>query len=476
MPSLSAARFTSLLGAWRGHGPAYRDLADAVRVLVVDARVPDGTTLPSERTLAEALDVSRTTTARAYEELRARGLLSSRRGSGSIVTVPLAESSTSALLDGPDSGTGISMTHAAAQAAPGLGAAFERALDRLPALLSTTGYLPDGYPPLRERIAARYAEAGLPTDPSQILVTSGAQGALAIVFATLVARGDNALVEACGFPHAFDGLVGEGGRLLPLPHAATPWSTPDVRSAAPSAQIAYFVPDFHNPTGALMPAEQREDLARALRGSGVVTVADETIRDVNLEQSHMPPHYAQFDPDAVTIGSLSKSAWGGLRIGWIRAPHHLVSALVQARMRLDLGTSAFEQVVAVEALGGAFHQPHLQNLRRQRDALVAELGEVLPEFRVPVPAGGLSLWVTLPRRASSRLVAAASDEGLRLLSGPRFFSSPGAAGEQFLRLPFAQPDSQLRDAVARLARAWSAVEHGVASAPRRFERDIDLIA
>lgn len=476
MPAMPAARLAALLGSWRGHGPGYRDLADAIRILVIDAQIPEGTRLPSERTLAETIDVSRTTTARAYEELRGRGLLASRRGSGSVVTLPLSESNTSALLEPPASRDDIALTHAAGQAVPGLGAAFERALDRLPGLLATTGYLPDGYEPLRDRIAARYAAAGLPTDPSQIIVTSGAQGALAIIAATLVSRGDRVLVEACGFPHASDAFAAGGGRLLPLPHASPPWNTADIREAAGAADLAYLNVDFHNPTGALMPEAQRADVARVLRRAGVPTVIDETMREMPLDDTPVPPHYAISDPDAITIGSFSKVIWGGLRLGWIRSPHHLVSGFVQTRVRLDLGSSAFEQVVALEALERGIAGTHLGTLRRQRDVLVDALHDAVPAFGASPPPGGLSLWVTLPGPVSSRLVAAAHHQRLRLLSGSRFFASRSAAGEGFLRLPFAAPEAVLLDAVDRLARAWHAVEHGAPPQAPVERRDVDLIA
>lgn len=477
MALMTGSRLASLLGDWRGNGPAYRDLADAIRVLVIDARIPEGTRLPSERNLADVLDVSRTTTTRAFDDLRERGLLSSVRGSGSTVTVPYAQSSHSALMGFDLGGDVISLAHAAGAAAPGMGGLFEAAVQRLPGLLATTGYLPDGYEPLRERIAAHYAEQGLPTDPAQIIVTNGAQGAIATISQTIVSRGDRVLVEACGYPHGFDALTAAGGRVLPLPHdRESPWRTEDIRQVAGAATVALFVPDFHNPTGALMPSAQREEIASLLRRSGTQTVIDETMRDVNLDDRVMPPPFAVFDPDVITIGSLSKSAWSGLRLGWIRAPHHLVSGLVQTRVNLDLGSSAFDQVVATGAFDDAIRRPHREQLRAQRETLIAELGAHLPEFKFQVPDGGLSLWAELPRRVSSRLVSAALDHGLRLLPGSRFFAAPGPAGEQFIRLPFTQDHDVLREAVQRLSRAWAEVDESL-PAPRRGDRaDAELIA
>src|SRR5690348_8033169 len=178
---LSAARLAALLGGSETTGPAYKDIAERIRLLVVDGRVPDGSRLPSERALADALGVSRTTTTRVYAELRDTGLLHSRQGSGSIVRLPLSPSHASSLIVAPDDAHTIAMTFSAPLAPPGIARAFEAAAAKLPGLLATSGYLPDGLPALREILAQRYTDRGLPTEPGQIVVTSGAQGAISLL-------------------------------------------------------------------------------------------------------------------------------------------------------------------------------------------------------------------------------------------------------------------------------------------------------
>ena len=155
--TISAARLAAALAP--AQGVAYRDLADQIRLLIVDGRINAGARLPSERELATATGLSRTTTARAYAELREAGLLLSRRGSGSVVRLPFAESSASSLIESSDDDSGIAMTYAAPVAPAGLGRAFEAATARLPGLLSTSGYLPDGLPALRERNAKQLGRA-----------------------------------------------------------------------------------------------------------------------------------------------------------------------------------------------------------------------------------------------------------------------------------------------------------------------------
>lgn len=459
--TLSAHRLATLLGDLDSSGPAYRVISERIRLLVVDGRVADGSRLPSERELATVLGISRTTTTRVYAELRETGILYSRQGSGSIVRVPLAASSASSLIITPDDADTIALTYSAPVGPPGLARAFESAAAKLPGLLSTTGYLPDGLPVLRELLAQRYSDGGLPTDPGQIIVTSGAMGAISLLARALIAPGQRVVVEGTSYPHAHDAFESVGGRLSSLPNHNSPWepeSLTAILSGGPHA-AAYFIPDFHNPTAAVMSDDERARWARELRRHDVIPIVDESLREINLDGVELPPVFATYDPRAVLMGSSSKSYWGGLRVGWIRAPHDLVMPLVQARMMDDLGTSAFDQLVVAELLaeGGQTAAAGRARLRSARDHLLAELARQLPEVDAPCPAGGLNLWVTLPERMSSRLTAAASRHGLLLTPGPRFFSRAGAAGERRLRIPYTQSHETLTEAVRRLTLAYDEV-------------------
>ncbi len=459
--TLSARRLAEILGPLDRVGPAYREIADRIRLLVVDGRVADGSRLPSERELAVALDVSRTTTTRVYAELRDSGLLESRQGSGSVVRLPRGVSSTSSLIVTPNDAGTIAMTYAAPAGPPGLARAFESAASKLPGLLATTGYLPDGLPVLREVLAQRYTETGLPTEPDQIVVTSGAMGAISLLARTLISPGQRVVVEGVSYPHAHDAFVAAGGRLSALPVGSSPWDTDALAAllAGSPHRAAYLIPDFHNPTASIMGDEQRADWARLLRRHGVVPVVDESLRELDLDGVELPPVFAHYDPRAILIGSSSKAYWGGFRVGWIRAPRDAVMPLVQARMMDDLGTSAFDQLVVAELLteGGQTAAAGRARLRAARDHLLAELARELPDVQAPCPPGGLSLWVTLPERMSSRLVSAAARHGLLLTPGPRFFSASGTAGERHLRLPYNQSHELLTQAVTRLRTAYDEV-------------------
>lgn len=459
--SISAARVAALLGDPAGPGPAYRELAERLRLLVIDGRIPDGARLPSERELATWLGVSRTTTTRVYAELRDSGLLHSRRGSGSVVQVPFAASSVSSLIVTPNDADTIALTYSAPVGPPGLARAFEAAMAKLPGLLATTGYLPDGLPALREILASQYTNRGLPTDPEQIVITSGAMGAVSLLARTLLSPGDRVLVEGTGYPHGHESFAAAGGRLSALPVGDTPWDVGALTAALRGSahRAAYLIPDFHNPTAAIMCDGERSRWAHQLRRHDVIPVIDESLREVNLDGVDLPPSYASYDSRALLVGSSSKAYWGGLRVGWIRAPRTMVLPLIQARMMVDLGSSAFDQLVLAELLtdGGPTAAAGLATLRAARDHLLGELAEALPEVEAPRPAGGLNLWLTLPHRISSRLTSAAARHRLLLTPGPRFFAGAGAAGERHLRLPYTHGHAPLSEAVRRLRLAYDEV-------------------
>ncbi|WP_206051544.1 aminotransferase class I/II-fold pyridoxal phosphate-dependent enzyme [Nocardioides ferulae] len=154
---------------------------------------------------------------------------------------------------------------------------------------------------------------------------------------------------------------------------------------------------------------------------------------------------------------MSKGFWGGLRVGWIRAPHHLVDRLTSARLGLDLGVPVLEQLVAARLLDdpGAVLEHHRSRLRGQRDRLVAALTEHLPDWRFRVPSGGLVLWCELPEAAASAVAAAAERGGVTVAPGPVF--APEGGFDRFLRLPWTRPGDELEEAVRRVATAWEEV-------------------
>lgn len=458
--SVSATRIATLAGHF-DRSPAYAGLADALTLLIGDGRVGLGIRLPSERELTDALRVSRTTVTRAYAVLRDSGYAESRRGAGTFTRVPggRVRAHDRALLPRPGDHQAIDLNCAAASAPPGLAAAYAEAAAELPAYLGGHGYFPAGLPQLQQAIAATYDERGLPTDPDQVMVTPGALSAASIVARAFSGPGDRVLVESPVYPNATEAIRHGGARLLASPVDPDGWDLETVgallRQARP--RLAYLIPDFQNPTGHVMSDAQREEYAGHLRRAGTVAVVDEAHQALSLEGQRMPLPFAAHASETVTIGSASKSFWGGLRLGWIRAPHGTMDRLTRARVAMDLGAPVMEQLVLTRLLadGSPVLVEHRLRLREQRDRLAAAFREQLPEWRFRLPTGGLALWCELPLPMGTAVADEAERLGVIVAPGPVFAAEGGL--DHFVRIPWTRPGDELEEAVRRLAAAWSVV-------------------
>ncbi|WP_203433646.1 PLP-dependent aminotransferase family protein [Jiangella asiatica] len=477
MRSLTGSQLARQLGDWSGAlpaGPAYARVAAGIRLLVLDGRVALDTRLPGERELAAALGVSRTTVTAAYDSLRAAGYAVSRQGSGTRAALPRSRSGDSASAGwtpfGPDGSDLLDLAHAAPEAPThALRRAYDVALEQLPRHLPTCGYNLFGLPDLRAAVAARYTARGLPTRADQVLVTAGAQHAFSLVLALATGPGDRVLVEQPTYPNALDAIRRHGASAVPVPLTPDGWDVDAVAAAVrqTAPRLAYVVPDFNNPTGLLASDTERRGLARSLGRSRTLTVVDETLVELALDGATPPPLATYLPADlSVTVGSASKTLWGGLRVGWLRAEESLVRRLAAVRASVDISSAVVEQLTVAELLGSldAVLPSRLAELRTRRDALAAALGRLLPTWRFRMPDGGLVLWCDLGRPASSRLVAAAEHHGIRLAAGPRF--GVDGAFERRLRLPYTYPVDVLERAAEQLAQAFAtATASSVATRP-----------
>jgi DNA-binding transcriptional MocR family regulator len=458
---ISPASLVRLLGAWRGEGagPAYGQLADGLRLLVLDGRLPLDVVLPGERELAQALEVSRTTVTAALGRLRDDGFLDRRQGAGARTRLPAGpgQRGQASLIAGTEAEGLIDMASAAPPASEAVHGAFAAALSALPAHLPQHGYAPLGLQSLREVIAERYTRRGLPTSPEQIMVTNGAQHALALMIRLTCGPGDRVVIDHPTYPHAIDAIQRASCRAAPVGLPGEGWDVEGVAAAMRQSgpRLAYFIADFHNPTGRWMTPQTRAAIAEAGLRSRTTVIFDETLIDLWLDGPIAPYAFDEPDEGLVRLGSTGKSFWGGLRLGWIRADVQTIQALAPRRASLDLGTPLLEQLAAAHLLAddAAALCARRALLRARRDHLLPLVRAQLPEWKVSAPPGGLSLWAELPAAVSTALAATSERFGVRLAAGPRF--GVDGAFERFIRLPYTQSPEVLGDVVERLARAYS---------------------
>lgn len=451
------------LGAANVAGMTAAQLSERIRALILDGRLTVGERLPSERALALELHRSRSTMTRAYDLLEDDGYVSRRHGGGTRVSLPHASPAPASSADDE----AIDLSIASMDSTPGLYDATVRSLPRLAALRGTSGYSLRGLPELREAVADRYTRRGAPTSPDEVIITSGALNAVNLVLTAVGRRGERALVEQPTFPHALEALQRHGYRLIPTPVDVTGWDEHHVAEVLLRSRphVAYLIPDFHNPTGATLPDEERARIATTARSAGTRLIVDETTAELDIDRGAAPRPMAAYSPEVITVGSMSKIAWGGLRVGWIRADRTVIDRLVAVRPSFELGTALLEQCIAVELL--ADMPALIAHVRRRlsagRDAVAAGLAAV-DGIEMPPTAGGLSAWVDLGAPVSTSLSLAARTHGLILPPGPRF--STGGVLERRLRIPITLPPERTADAMTRLHAAWDDLRGGKTSTPQ----------
>ncbi|EOW6618353.1 PLP-dependent aminotransferase family protein [Cronobacter dublinensis] len=452
-----SASLLRLLGRWQQEHsrlPVYRQLAQALRLVILDGRLPLASRLPGERELAGALGVSRTTIASALGLLRDEGFLISRHGAGSAIALPAGSASVPTLTG---SGGALDLSTAALSAGPEVLEACQRAVAQLPDYLSHTGYDPHGLLRLREIIAARYGARGLPTSADQVMLVNGAVSGFALVLRLLTGPGDRVVVDNPTYPLAIAAIRGASCRPVPVSMTAQGWDPDGLAAtfAQTSPRLAYLIPDYHNPTGCCMDAATRERVAAAAAASRTTLVVDETMVDLWYENAPPPP-LAAFgaEHDVITLGSAGKSFWGGLRLGWIRASARTIASLVQMRDTLDLGSPLLEQLAVATLMEDSprFLPPRRAALKARRDACLDAMQRYFPQWRSPRPEGGLSFWVELPCPLATRFAASAEGLGIHLGAGNRF--GVDGAFERYLRMPFTLETERLEEAFSRLQPLW----------------------
>lgn len=458
---MSSRRFGSqslvrLLGHWQqpsSRTPLWRQLADAMRLLILDGRLALDTRLPGERELATVLNVSRTTIASALAHLRDAGYLESRHGSGSRIILPDSH----AVPTRAAASVALDLSTAALSAGPEIHQAYTHALTAMTQHLSQTGYDQLGLPALRETIAARYCSRGLPTRADEIMVVNGAVSGLALVLRMLTGPGDRVVVDHPTYPLAIAAIQGASCRPVGVAFPESGWDTDGFAAtlAQTAPRLAYLMPDFHNPTGRCMDVVTRQTIADIAAQTRTTLVVDETMVDLWFD-APPPPPLAAFNPQAnvITLGSAGKSFWGGLRLGWIRASSRTIAALVQTRDTLDLGSPLLEQLATLWLIehSDAFLPARREMLTERRDRCGALMREHFPEWRFHEPEGGLSYWVELPGMVATQFGARAETLGIHLGTGTRFGLS--GAFDRYLRMPFSMDSVELENALLRIKPVW----------------------
>ncbi|SFI37624.1 DNA-binding transcriptional regulator, MocR family, contains an aminotransferase domain [Paenibacillus sp. UNC496MF] len=469
--------------------PLYAQIADDLARRISSGEFPPGSRLPSERSLAELLGVNRSTVVLAFGELRAAGIVESRTGSGTRVSrggwgaapkqtpnwsryaedggflpnLPLMRRIREALSRHP-SLIDFASGELSADLAP---AAEIAALLREQDDIAYLGYdNPQGHMPLREALASYLARyRGIRTTASSVLITSGSQQSLFLIAQCLLAPGDAVAVEDPSYCRSLPMFQSAGLRVFRLPvdeHGARP---DDLRALRKKHRVkmVFLNPNYQNPTGTVLAAERRKELLETASGLGLPIVEDDPFSLTAFGERPPEPLKAMDEDGSVLyIGSFSKIAASGLRIGWMVAPNAIVERLADARQQMDFGLSVIPQRIVARFLESPYFRPHLERLRTElqfkRDLLIDALRKELPDqVEFAVPRGGLHLWCRLRHAVQDgKLLDEAIRRGTVFVPGSVYGSAPG-----FVRFTYARPRAEdIGPGVAAFAEALRALERG----------------
>ena len=319
----------------------------------------------------------------------------------------------------------------------------------------------EGNRTLREAVAARYTERGLPTAAADVVITTGSQQGLHLLATALVDPGDVVLVESPSYLAALQCFALAGARLVAVPSGEDGIDVDALAALAGALapKLLYTVPTFQNPTGRTLDLDNRRAVVAVAERHGFRVLEDDPYAELRYSGEPVMPLAALTEPGrVVSTGSFSKILAPGLRLGWVRADPDLRAGVVVAKQAADLHTSTVDQAAAVHYLAAgrldAAVDRTRQEYRRRRDALLAGLPDALPAgSRWTTPDGGMFVWATLPEGwDTTALLPRALEHDVAFVPGAPFF--PADPRPSTMRLSFTTygPDA-IAEGTRRLAAA-----------------------
>ncbi|WP_236339189.1 MocR-like pyridoxine biosynthesis transcription factor PdxR [Paenibacillus plantiphilus] len=465
--------------------PIYQQIVDHIERSISYAELPPGSALPSERKLAEQLGVNRSTVIQAYEELRASGLVESVVGSGTRVSLTkwgISPSHTPNWRQYTEGGTflpNLPLMRRIREVTQNDASIINMASGELSSdLFPNTivhrllreqhfqehlGYDdPQGYSPLRNSLVASLKQYnGIDTTESSLLITSGSQQSLYLITQCLLSPGDAVAIEDPSYCYSLPMFQSAGLRIFRLPVHQDGIEPEDIAALYRQHRIrmVFLNPNYQNPTGTILSEAKRKRLLAIAADLRIPIVEDDPFSLTSFSGA-VPPSLKAMDTDGIVlyIGSLSKIAASGLRIGWMIAPQSVIGRLSDARQQMDFGLSIVSQWVAERLLASESFEDHIHQLRHALDGkqriMVQSLKDMLGDkVTFCQPQGGLNLWCKINQPVDdSKLLEESIKRGVVFVPGSVYGSEPG-----YIRFSYAKPG--LNDIPAGVAAFSRALEN-----------------
>jgi GntR family transcriptional regulator/MocR family aminotransferase len=444
--------------------PLHLQVYRAFREAILSGEIAPGSRLPSSRSEARTLGVSRNVVLQAYGQLEAEGYIGGTRGSGTYVTAEIPDSPPRARASETEavtSGAPIPLSEYARRAAVGIPRApreklpydfayglsrpdgrtlrsWQRALRRASEKPSLDYGPPEGEPELREAIARYlFRNRAVRTKAESLVVVSGSQQGLSLVSRVLLEPGDGVLIEDPCYQGARQIFRADGLELLPCPVGEEGLDWPNESDA----KAVYVTPSHQFPTGVTLPLARRLKLLAWAQERNAVILEDDYDSEYRYEGRPLESIQGLDSHGRVIyLGTFSKVLFPALRLGYVALPRELVPSFTRAKWLADRQASPLEQRATAEFLRSGEFDQHLRRTRvrnqARREALLGELAARLSEpFEISGANAGIHVVVWFPGRTTSELdawVAAAENVGVGLYSvAPYFLSEPTRPGLLF---------------------------------------------
>jgi len=484
----------------RRREPLQLQIYEGVRRAILCGAVAPGERLPSSRALADQLGVSRLTTVLALEQLAAEGYITTRVGVGTFVNGELPDSGAltpaapaTSLIQHPtlsERGIRLSQMPRVITKIDGPPRAFRvgtPAVDRFPFRLwnklvsrhsrrLTAAQLDyadaAGLPALREAIASHVARSrGTSCTADQVIVVAGAQQGLDMIARLLLDPGEVAWMEEPGYPGAHAALTAAGARIELMPVDEQGLIVPST-SHANTARLVFTTPSHQFPLGVLMSLPRRLALLRWAREAHAWVIEDDYDSEFRYGSRAIPClHGLDTHRRVIYVGSLSKTLFPGLRMGYLIVPPDLQKTLVNARLASDIHPPTFLQGVVADLIGEGHFERHVRRMSLEYRARLDALEEAVRRYC----RGALELRpVTTGLHAAADLLighdAAVSREalahGIEAMPLSAYYSTRTAPSANGLVLGFGSvPPKVITESVKRLTAAIETAARRLRSTP-----------
>jgi 2-aminoadipate transaminase len=317
----------------------------------------------------------------------------------------------------------------------------------------------EGYPPLREWIAARYKQRfGIEIPLDQIIITSGSQQGLDLIGKVFVEAGQTVAIERPGYQGMIHALNVYQPRYVGVTVNDDGLDLGDLQRVLASEQpkMLFTCPNYQNPSGITYTAQNRAAVAEIVAQHNVMLIEDDPYSELGFTGKHAPTFRALLPEQCVALGSFSKITSPGMRLGWLIAPKSVMERFIIAKQATDMHTSNFSQRVLYEYLSTHPIEAHIERIQGAYAAQCSAMLRAMEKYFPPgvtwtKPDGGMFIWVTLPEEADSvKVLDAGIDAGVTFLPGPTFYTDGG--GRHQMRLSYSQQNEErIEEGIRRLA-------------------------